>query len=218
MRNLIVELQVFKEDNEKLKKAQEEQQEINEILLRSIMTKKIPKENNDEEKVSKRASKNSGPEGGKVDSFFEGTPSAEDKTKIGRKRKHVDHIEGEFKKIKSSTFDRESRTGEEVEAWLLYINKYFNIYNYSNNMKVRMAIYNLKGKSSIWWQDLKLVKGLKEKQMEWSNFKKYFKKQYLYKSYYERKTKAFYELRLGQMAMDDLINNFLELFRFMPYI
>jgi hypothetical protein len=32
MRNLIVELQVFKADNEKLKKAQQEQQEINEVL------------------------------------------------------------------------------------------------------------------------------------------------------------------------------------------
>jgi hypothetical protein len=35
-------------------------------------------------------------------------------------------------------------------------------------MKVRMAIYNLKGKARIWWQDLKLAKGLKEKQMELS--------------------------------------------------
>ena len=56
-------------------------------------------------------------------------------------------------------------------------------------MKVRMAIYNLKGKANIWWQDVKLAKDLKEKQMEWSNFNKYFKKQYLSESYYERKTK-----------------------------
>jgi hypothetical protein len=54
--------------------------------------------------------------------------------------------------------------------------------------------------------------------MEWSDFKKYFKKQYLSESYYERKTKEFYELRLGQMTMDDLINKFLELLRFVPYI
>jgi hypothetical protein len=33
IRNLIVKLQVFKADNEKLKKAQPEQQEINEVLL-----------------------------------------------------------------------------------------------------------------------------------------------------------------------------------------
>ena len=81
-----------------------------------------------------------------------------------------------------------------------------------------MAIYNLKGKANIWWQDLKLSKGLKEKQMEWLDFKKYFKKQYLYESYYEMKTKEFYELWLGQMTMEDIINKHLELLRFVPYI
>jgi hypothetical protein len=85
-------------------------------------------------------------------------------------------------------------------------------------MKVRIAIYNLKGKASIWWQDLKLAKGLKEKQLEWFDFKKYLQKQYLSERYYERKTKEFYELRLGQMMMEDLINKFLELQRFVPYI
>jgi hypothetical protein len=63
-----------------------------------------------------------------------------------------------------------------------------------------------------------LAKGLKEKQLEWFDFKKYFKKQYLSESYYERKKKEFYELRLGHMTMEDLINNFLELLRFVPYI
>jgi len=72
-------------------------------------------------------------------------------------------MEGHFKKSKPSTFEGESRTGEEVEAWLLDIKKYFQIYNYSNHMKVRMSISNLKGKVGIWWQDLKLAKGLKEK-------------------------------------------------------
>jgi hypothetical protein len=69
MRNLIVELQVFKADNEKLKKEHEDQQEINEVLLRSIVTKKIPKDNDKEEEVSKRASKNSGLEARKREQF-----------------------------------------------------------------------------------------------------------------------------------------------------
>ena len=98
MRNLIVELQVFKAENEKLKKAQQEQQEINEVMLCSIVTKKIPKDENHEVEVSKRASKNSTPKAEKGDSSSEGTPSAEDKTKPDRKRKQVDHLEGEFKK------------------------------------------------------------------------------------------------------------------------
>jgi hypothetical protein len=74
MRNLIFELQVFKADNEKLKKAQHEQQEINEVLLHSIVTKKIPKDDNPEEEVSKRASKNSGEKTEKGDSSSKGTP------------------------------------------------------------------------------------------------------------------------------------------------
>ena len=130
----------------------------------------------------------------------------------------MDHLEGEFKKIKPSTFNGEYGIGEEDEVWLLDIKKYFQIYNYSSNMKVRMAIYNLKWKANIWWQDLKLAKGPKEKQMEWWDFKKHFKKQYLFETYYERKTKEFYELWLSQMDIDELINKFLELLRFVPYI
>jgi hypothetical protein len=194
MRNLIVELKFFKVDNEKLKKAQEEQQEINEVLLRSMVTKKSPKDNNNDEEVSKRASKNSRPETKKGDSSSKGTSLAEDGTITDRKRKQVDHLEGEFKNIKPAIFNGESRTGEEAEAWLLDIKKYFQIYKYSSNMKLRMAIYNMKGKASIWWKDLKLAKSLKEKQLEWFDFKKYFKKQYLSENYYERKMKEFYEL------------------------
>ena len=75
----------------------------------------------------------------------------------------------------------------------MYIKNYFHIYNYYNNMKVRMVVYNLNGKASIWWKDLNISHGLKEKSLEWSEFKKLFIKQYLFESYYERKTKQFYE-------------------------
>ena len=54
--------------------------------------------------------------------------------------------------------------------------------------------------------------------MEWLEFKKNFKKQYLSQNYYERESKEYYKLWLGQMAMDDLINKFLDLLRFVPYI
>ena len=133
-------------------------------------------------------------------------------------KRKVDHLEGEFKKVKPTNFDGESTTGEEVEAWMLDIKKYFQIYNYSNNVKVRMQIYNLKGNASIQWQDLKSSHGLKDNNMEWSEYKKLFKKQYLIEIYYERKTKKFYELKLGHMTMEYLINKFLDLLRFVSYI
>jgi len=45
MRNLIVELEAFKEDNKKLKKAHEDQLEINETFLHSTVTNKSAKDN-----------------------------------------------------------------------------------------------------------------------------------------------------------------------------
>jgi len=44
--------------------------------------------------------------------------------------------------------------------------------------------------------------------MEWLDFNKYFQKQYLSESYYERKTKEFYELRLGQIISTNRILEF----------
>ena len=80
-----------------------------------------------------------------------------------RKYKPYEEIFGEFKKIKPPTFNGEIEKGEEAKSRLSGMKKYFHIYNYTNQLKARMAIYNLSGKADIWWQDLKRVKGIKEK-------------------------------------------------------
>ena len=96
--------------------------------------------------------------------------------------------------------------------------KYFQIYNYSNQLKARMAIYNLLGKDDIWWKDLKRVKGIKEKNINWSSFKKYFKKKFLSEQYYEKRAKEFYELKLVTMTMKYLNSKFLSLLRYVTYL
>ena len=40
-------------------------------------------------------------------------------------------------------FNGEVEKGEEVEAWLSGMKKYFQIYNYSDRLKDWMTIYNL---------------------------------------------------------------------------
>ena len=96
--------------------------------------------------------------------------------------------------------------------------KYFQIYNYSNQLKSRMAIYNLIGKAYIWWQDPKRVKCIREKKFNWNTFKKYFKKKFLSEQYYEERAKEFYELKLGTMNMKELNSKFLSLLEYVPYI
>ena len=56
------------------------------------------------------------------------------------------------------------------------------------------------------------------KNVNWSTFKRYFKKKFLSKQFYEERAKEFYELKLGSMTMKDLNNKFLSLLRYVPYI
>ena len=61
----------------------------------------------------------------------------------------------EFKKAKPPTFDGKVKTGQEDEAWLLGITKYFQVHDYSGNMKARVSIFNMNGRASIWWEHFK---------------------------------------------------------------
>ena len=75
-------------------------------------------------------------------------------------------------------FSGEVEKGEEAEAWLFGMKKYFQIYNYSDELKAKMAIYNLTRKEDIWWKDIKKVKGKKERHVTWKTFKNLFKGKY----------------------------------------
>ena len=81
---------------------------------------------------------------------------------------------GSSKKIKPPMFNGEIEKGEETEAQLYGVKKYFQIYNYLDELKAKMAIYNLIGKANIWWQDIKKFNGINERYVTWKNFKKIF--------------------------------------------
>jgi hypothetical protein len=85
-------------------------------------------------------------------------------------------------------------------------------------LKARIATFNLNGKASIWWEDLKNVKGIHEEYLSWKRFEKHFKKKYLSEKYFDEKTKEFYELKLVQLIVEEYVNKFLELMRYVPYI
>jgi hypothetical protein len=65
-----------------------------------------------------------------------------------------------LKKIRPPNFDGEMEEG--AKSWLLNMGKYFQIYNYSGNLRARLAIYQLNGKDVIWWQETKTIKKLRE--------------------------------------------------------
>jgi hypothetical protein len=109
----------------------------------------------------------------------------------------------------------EIKKGKEAEVWLLVLKKYFRVHDYSKNLKVQIANF---GKASIWWEDLSNVKVIHEKDFSWKQFEKYFKKKYMSEKYFHGKTKQLYEIKLGQLTIDEFINKFLEMIRYVPYI
>ena len=69
-----------------------------------------------------------------------------------RKRCYRNNSRDEFKNSRLPTFNGEIKTGQEAEAWLLGMKKYFQVQDYSENMKARVAIFNLNGRAFIWWE------------------------------------------------------------------
>ena len=75
------------------------------------------------------------------------------------KRQKVE-LQGEFRKIKPPNFDGEAK---EVDgSWLININKYLQEYEYSSNMKARLAIYQLQERATLWWEEVKNVRTIDE--------------------------------------------------------
>ena len=67
----------------------------------------------------------------------------------------------EFKKENPPNFDGDLKKLEDVEAWILGMKTFFEIHEYTDNMKAIIVIFNLKGKVDIWWENLKRVREIK---------------------------------------------------------
>lgn len=64
-------------------------------------------------------------------------------------------LQGDFRKIKPPSFDGERE--EDAEEWLLNMIKYFKVYDYESNMKAHLDIYQFRGKSTLWLEEVKSV-------------------------------------------------------------
>lgn len=98
------------------------------------------------------------------------------------------------------------------------MNKYFHIYDYSENLKPGLAIYQLQGKATLWWEEIKIVWKIEEQEVTWMDFQNHFKDKYLTKWFYDEKAREFHDPRLSQLTMDKFVTRFTSLLRYVPYI
>ena len=107
---------------------------------------------------------------------------------------------------------------EVAEAWLINMNKYFQLYDYNGKLKAQLAIYQLREKATLWWEEVKNVRGIEDQDVTWDRFQQYFKYKYLTERFYGEKAREFHNLKLGQLIMDDFITKFTSLLRYVPYL
>jgi len=74
----------------------------------------------------------------------------------------VDELHGEMNKIKHPTFNGEHTKDEDAGTWLLGMRKYFQLHNYSSQAEGRFSIYQLKGKTSMRWDQFVQVQHIDE--------------------------------------------------------
>jgi len=55
----------------------------------------------------------------------------------------------DLKKEKPPTFDGDVKNLEEAGAWILGMNKFFELHEYTDNMKCIIVIFSLKGKTNM---------------------------------------------------------------------
>jgi hypothetical protein len=82
-----------------------------------------------------------------------------------KRRTGVDKLHREMNKIKPPTFDGEHKKDEYAKTWLLGMRNYFEPLNYSTQEEGRIVIYQLKGKASMWWDQLVQVQYIDEKKL-----------------------------------------------------
>jgi hypothetical protein len=90
------------------------------------------------------------------------------------RRSGMDELKGEMNKIKPPMFNGEHKKEEDEKTWLLGMRKYFQLQNYSSHVEGGISMYQLKGKESMWWDQLMQVKHIRERDITWKEFKRYF--------------------------------------------
>jgi len=76
--------------------------------------------------------------------------------------------QGEFKKIRPPTYNGQSK--EAKEAWLLNINWYFQVYDYSSKLKAKLSTNYLHRKSSLWLEEVIIMHTLDNKSVNLEEF------------------------------------------------
>jgi hypothetical protein len=101
-----------------------------------------------------------------------------------------------------------------IEAWLENMVMCFSLRDYTSNMKVHMAVFQLKGSTLLWWKMLLPQMNMVIEDVSWELFEERFWERYLSEEFIERQLNEFNALRQGDRTVPEYEAHFMELLLF----
>jgi hypothetical protein len=126
-------------------------------------------------------------------------------------------IHRELEKVKFPEFFG-APDGAAAEAWLENMAMCFALRDYTSNMKVRMAVFQLKGSALLWWKTLLPQLNMAVEDVSWELFEERFRERYLSDEFIERQLNEFNALRQGGRTVPEYEARFMELLRYAPHL
>jgi hypothetical protein len=94
----------------------------------------------------------------------------------------------------------------------------FSLHDYTSNMKVHMAVFQLKGSTLLWWKTLLPQLNMVVEDVSWELFEERFRERYLSEEFIERQLNEFNALRQGGRTVPEYEAHFMELLRYAPHL
>jgi hypothetical protein len=99
-------------------------------------------------------------------------------------------IHRELEKVKFPEF-MGATDGLATEAWLENMAMCFTLHDYTSNMKVHMAVFQLKGSALLWWKTLLPQLNMVVEDVSWELFEEWFQERYLSEEFIEHQLNEF---------------------------
>jgi hypothetical protein len=126
-------------------------------------------------------------------------------------------IHRELEKVKFPEFFG-APDGAAAKAWLENMAMCFALHDYTSNMKVHMAVFQLKGSALLWWKTLLPQPNMAVEDVSWELFEERFRERYLSEEFIERQLNEFNTLRQGGRTVPEYEARFMELLRYAPHL
>ncbi|XP_073027258.1 uncharacterized protein [Primulina eburnea] len=133
--------------------------------------------------------------------------------KVGR----MQLIISQFQELRPPKFFG-NESGEKAAGWLKSINHLFNLMEYSQDIKLKLAIYQLKDRAQLLWEATEEEMKDSGEIITWDAFRAHFTQEYAPPSYYAAKEEEFNQLVQGNKSVVEYASQFSALLPYVPHV